>query len=411
MDYQINDLNRKLPTVMCVDINSCFATVEQQANPLIRDKPVVVAAYTTSSGCILASSIEAKRLGIKTGMRVRQGKLLCPNLIVLPPDAGKYRAVHLVLKRILEDYSDNTKPKSIDEFMLDLEGYPSLNRGMITVAEEIKERIKSEAGEWISVSIGIGTSRFWAKTASNLKKPDGLEVIDYKNVRKVYSGLELEDLCGINRGSTARLNGVGIYTVSEFLKADISQLKAAFKSVNAYYWYWRLRGWEIDDVDFGVKSFSQSYALPKPLTSEEELMSIMAKLVEKMTRRMRQAGYETGGINLGLIYCDRSYWNKSRKLKEPIYDSREIFRQAKKTLSDSPKKPVANLSVACFLLRKKNTAQLVLFDDVLKKERLSRAQDEINDIWGDYAIGMSRMMSLDKKIIGDKIAFGGIRDM
>src|SRR5690242_1901863 len=98
---------------MHIDINSCFATIEQQANPLLRNKPVAVGAYVTSSGCILAASYEAKRLGVKTGMRVKEGKMLCPNLIVVSPDPAKYRFVHLKLRKILKRYTDNVVPKSI----------------------------------------------------------------------------------------------------------------------------------------------------------------------------------------------------------------------------------------------------------------------------------------------------------
>ena len=100
MDSQIKlDFNRRPSSIMHIDLNSCFASVEQQANPLLRYKPVAVAAYDTPNGCILAASIEAKRLGIKVGLRVKEGRLLCPNLIVRSPDSDKYRSVHLASKK------------------------------------------------------------------------------------------------------------------------------------------------------------------------------------------------------------------------------------------------------------------------------------------------------------------------
>src|SRR5579872_2145080 len=92
-DYTNLPFNAKSPTILHIDLNSCFATIEQQANPKLRGKPIAVAAYTTPSGCIVAPSIEAKRFGIKTGMRVKDGKMLCRDLIVLPPDPNKYRVV------------------------------------------------------------------------------------------------------------------------------------------------------------------------------------------------------------------------------------------------------------------------------------------------------------------------------
>ena len=107
MENQINlPFNPKISTVMHIDLNSCFASIEQQANPLLRGKPVAVAAYTTPSGCIVAPSIEAKTYGIKTGMRVKDGKMLYPNLIVIPPDPWKYRNIHLKLRDVLKTYVD-----------------------------------------------------------------------------------------------------------------------------------------------------------------------------------------------------------------------------------------------------------------------------------------------------------------
>src|SRR3990172_11297955 len=127
MNYELG-FNPKPSTIMHMDLNSCFATIEQQANPMLRGKPVAVAAYTNSSGCIIAPSNEAKRYGIKTGMRVKDGKLLYPKLIVLPPDPWKYRTVHLQLKNLLLNYTEELVPESIDEFVLNLYIYPSMNK-------------------------------------------------------------------------------------------------------------------------------------------------------------------------------------------------------------------------------------------------------------------------------------------
>ncbi|MFH1648871.1 MAG: DNA polymerase IV, partial [Patescibacteria group bacterium] len=189
--------NPKPSTIMHVDINSCFATIEQQANPSLRGKPVAVAAFDSPSGCILASSIEAKKLGIKTGFRVKEGKLICPDLIVLEPDPPKYRDVHLKLRNLLRTYTENVIPKSIDEFVLNLEGYPAYKKGMFSVGKEIKKRIKNEVGEWITVSVGVGPNRFLAKTASGLNRPDGLDEINENNHVEVFRSLKLTDLCGI----------------------------------------------------------------------------------------------------------------------------------------------------------------------------------------------------------------------
>src|SRR3970040_2084529 len=129
-------------------------------------------------------------------MRVKDGKLLYPALIVLPPDPWKYRNVHLGLRRILSDYTAHFSPKSIDEFVLNLEGYPAFQKGMRELAREIKTRIKREVGDWLSVSVGIAPNRFLAKTGASLHKPDGLDEINKGNFLDIYSKLALTDLCG-----------------------------------------------------------------------------------------------------------------------------------------------------------------------------------------------------------------------
>ena len=132
MDSQISlNFNRRPSSIMHIDLNSCFASVEQQANPFLRYKPIAVAAYDTPNGCIVAASIEAKRLGIKVGLRVKEGRLLCPDLIVRTPDSDKYRAVHIALKKLLSDYTPKIVPKSIDEFVLDFSGTPAFQKGHV----------------------------------------------------------------------------------------------------------------------------------------------------------------------------------------------------------------------------------------------------------------------------------------
>src|SRR2546423_1259011 len=189
MDLQ---LNRNDPKIMHIDLNSCFATVEQQANPLLRGKPIVVAAYNSPNGCVVSPSMEAKRYGIKTGMTVRDAKLLYPPVIVKTPDPPKYRSVHQRFAKIFRDYSPSVTPKSIDEAVIDFSDTFALsNKSLTEIGREIKRRMRAEIGEWISCSVGIGTNRFLAKLAAGLHKPDGLVVITHENVKDIYAKLTL----------------------------------------------------------------------------------------------------------------------------------------------------------------------------------------------------------------------------
>jgi len=400
------DFNSSPSTVMHIDLNSCFATIEQQANPFLRDKPIVVAAYDTPNGCIVAPSVQAKKLGIKVGMRVKDARLLCPDLIVLSPDPDKYRAVHLSLKKILSTYTPTVSPKSIDEFVLDFTGTPGLQRGLMIISQEIKSRIKKEVGDYLTVSIGLGPNRFLAKTASNLHKPNGLDEINKDNYLEIYKGLTLTDLNGIAHQNAIRLNTVGIYTVLDFFRADLRTLRMAFRSVLGYYWFVRLRGWEVDDVEWGVKSFGHSYSLPKFLTKPEDLAPLLSKLVEKVGFRLRGADFQARGVHLGLLFRDNEYWHRGLSLDQPIFQSQDIYRVAYRLLYRSPYHlPVRNMAVSCFNLSPKTILQLGLFEDRLKKESLVKAIDDINHRWGNFVITPATMVNTND-VICDRISFG-----
>jgi DNA polymerase-4 len=403
--------NQKPSTIMHLDLNSCFATIEQQANPFLRGRPIAVAAYASPSGCILAPSIEAKKLGVKVGMRVKEGKLICPELQILPPDPWKYRNIHLSLKKLLSDYTNDCTPKSIDEFVLNFEGYPSFQKGMANVALEIKDRIKSEIGDWLTISVGIAPNYFLAKLAAGLKKPDGLEEINFSNFESVYNHLTLLDFPGIKKANTARLNSAGIYTVLDFYQSTISDLRSAFHSICGYYWYLRLRGWEIDDVEFSRKSFGNMYSLPKPLSKPEDLSPILHKLVEKCSFRLRKSGYSARGVHVALLYRDHSFWHHGHVASTLLFDSRDIYKRAFKILTSSPyHTPVANIAVSCFDLTKNNSLQLDLFGRLQKQHSLVSALDTINQKYGNFIITPAAMLGTSS-LVPDRISFGGIKDL
>lgn len=412
MDYLANlQFNPKDPTVMHIDLNSCFATIEQQANPLLRGKPVVVAAYKTPAGCILAASIEAKKLGIKGGMRVKDARQVYPAVIIMEPDPWKYRNVHLSLRHLLQKYTNNLHAKSIDEFVLDLDGFPSMRMGICNVAAEIKSRIRSEIGEWLSVSIGVAPNRYLAKVASGLHKPDGLDILDKNTYEKIYKNLSLMDLCGIKVNNTARLNKQGIFNVWDFYNVSPKTLQIAFHSVFGYYWYLRLHGWEVDDIESSRKSYGNSVALGQNLSTLEQLSPILMKLVEKMSRRMRLAGYSAAGVHLSLLYRDGNYWHKGVSLRQPLFSSGDIYRVALKLLTKSScKNFVHTIAVSCFALTKEKNKQLNILENLDTKRNLYTALDSINDRWGDFVISPAKMVSIPD-VVKDRIAFGGIKEL
>lgn len=415
MDYQINNFfNPANPLKMHIDINSCFATIEQQANPLLRGRPIAVVAYNSPGGCVLAASIEAKRFGVKTGMHLKDARILCPGILSLMPDPNKYRFIHLGLREILGKYTPNLTPKSIDEFVLDIGSSPPNIKKMSSweIGNRIKEEIKESLGEWMKVSIGAGPNRFLAKVGAGLKKPDGLEIIDKTNYLKVYETLKLTDLYGINKRLEIRLNMANIFSTLDFYKADIGRLKIAFQSILAEYWFMRLRGWEIDDVDFTRKSFGNSYALPHSEGTLEELIPILQRLTEKTGIRVRKSGFRAKGVAISLTFRERGgFWHKSKKLKREISDTRDIYKEAVKLLRECPRiKPVHVIAVTCFNLTKKDFLQLEIFEDSIKKKNLVDAIDKINTSWGSFVLTLGRSLKL-KHEIKDRIAFGAVSEL
>lgn len=404
----VQSINTSVPMIMHIDLNSCFATIEQQAHPHLRGKPIVIAAYLTPGGCILAPSIEAKKLGIKTGMRIFEARQIYPNIIVRDTDPELVRDVNLKFMRIFKDYSPKVIPKSIDEAIIDFSPVSSKTTDLIAAGKEIKDRLKKEIGEWISCNIGIATNRFLAKLAASLHKPDGLDLINYKNLRQVYSLIKLTDLNGINTRFESRLNINGIKSPLEFFQAELNFLKKnVFQSISGYYWFLRLRGWEIDDYELKRKSFGQEYSLKEKNADPEKLKKIIMKLCEKMGRRLRQSAQLTSGIHLGILYQDYSFWHKGKKINQSISSTKELFNNIMLLFYLQPRiKIVSKISVSCFSLTQKDNLQLSLIDfGEEKNNKISEALDKINDRFGEFTITPAVMMGMKDTVV-DRIAFG-----
>lgn len=409
MDLPINTTN---PAVIHIDLNSCFATIMQQAHIQLRGKPLVIAAYTTLGGCILSPSIEAKKLGIKTGMRVGEAKEICPEVIVRQSDTSLIRDASRKFIKICQDYSPDVTPKSIDEVVMNFSGMENYwKKPLEEIGQEIKKRFRKEIGEWISCNIGIATNRVLAKLASSLHKPDGLDVINQQNLHQVYSSINLTDFPGINIRYQIRLNAAGIFTPLDFLSArDDFLRKIVFKSIVGHYWYLRLRGYEVDDLETTRKSFGQEYSLGEKTGDPEKLSKLIMMLTEKMGRRLRASKQTAQGIHLALLYNDWTFWHKGKKFSESLYTTAELFQKIMYIFSQQrEKKIVRKISIACFDFIPNNSQTLFLFEDSIEKKRkVSAAVDEINDRYGEYVISPALMIESKKTII-DRIAFGNRR--
>lgn len=407
-------INNAEPLIMHIDLNSCYAIIEQQANRLIRHKPVGVAAYASPGGFIIASSYEAKRLGIKL-MRIREAREITKDIIILTPDPEKYFFAHRLFRQVLERYTSDVEAKSIDEFVVDFRGSPAIREGksLVEVGRQIKQDIKEALGDYVTVNIGIASNRFLAKIAAGLDKPDGLDVITTTDILNVYGQLDLIDLPGINYRFKARLNLAGIFTPLDFFEAPLHTLKhEVFHSVFGYYWYLRLRAYPIDAEKFKIRSFGNDYAVGEKTDDPEQVARLLMKLCEKTGRRLRKHDYQAQGISLWMSFENGMVWGKSKRTQAFLYSTQEIYLHVIKLLKlvVIPAR-VTHINIAVFDVSPATPIQLGLFDGTrLDSKSLARASDVINDRYGEFTVVPAVMAHMEHVII-KRVPFGSVRDI
>lgn len=417
--------NTSRPLVMHVDLNSCFATVEQQARPMLRGRPVAIVNRRAERATIVTASYEARASGVSLGMSLSQAKRLCPDLVGVESDPPKYRHVYHKLISIMSDYSPHIQMKSIDEGVIDFTRSTDLikRRDLVEVGYEIKRRLKEEIGCHMRCNIGIAPNRFLAKMAASLHKPDGLDVINHENLREVMSELTLKDLTGIASRNEHRLNAVGIYTPLDMLDATPEMLHEAFHSICGEQWHQRLRGWEVDDVDYDLKSCGRQYVMEVRGASREVVMARMHNLVESVGAKLRKAGKSARGVGVYVRMSDGDYlgssngrwgkkggyWHEKYLAPLPFYSDQAIWRITKRLMAYAPTGDVREIGVHCYHLHDGLGDQLSLFGDELAREqRVVWAIDEINARYGDRTIHSGNTLGTDD-LVKQKIPFGSTR--
>ena len=406
-----DNLNREKPMIMFIDLNSAFATAEQQAKPSLRGKPMGVTNRISRECCVIAASYEAKALGIRVGMRLSEAKSIYPKFVMLETDAPKYHRVYEKLVKIMLDYSPKVKMKSIDEGIIDFHGMePVLNgRSLVDIGYEIKQRVKDEIGDWMRVNIGIAPNIFLAKQAAGWHKPDGLDVIDHNNIKEYYSEMKLLDLTGIAEHYSARLNSHNIFSPLDFLGASEYKLKRqVFSSVVGTYWYRRLRGWEIDDYETKLGMVGRQWVVRDPSHKSEYLLPCLAFLCETAGVKMRFRNVEARGICVWAKLQNGEFFKLKRMYKSSFYTNQEVYRRAMELFNQRPSGAVVtSIGVYCYGLEPSKVSQMSMLEDVSKIGDLTKAMDEINDYYGKMTLHMAITLA-GKKIIKQKIPFGGV---
>ena len=396
---------------MHIDLNSCFAMVEQQARPHLRGRPVGVTNRNTEYTCVVAASYEAKRLGVKVGMNFHDARLLAPDLVLVESDPPKYHHVYQILVGIMSSYSPHITMKSIDEGIIDFGGTELINRRPLAdIGQEIKQRLREQVGNWMSCNIGIAPNRFLAKTAASLHKPDGLNIIDHNNLRQVLAELELTDLTGIAERNQARLNAVGIYKPLQFLDAQSDILhRHVFKSICGDDWYKRLRGWEVDDAEHDVKTIGRQFVIDQMRPTDDEVRTRLAYLCETTAIKLRYKNLAARGIFVYVRYASGDYWYERRMFKSTFFTNAEVMRRATLLFNRAPGGDwVREIGVSCYGLEPSNSNQVSLLDEINREVWLTEAVDTINAQFGEFTITFAVSVGA-KTTVKQKIPFGSTR--
>jgi DNA polymerase-4 len=329
---------------------------------------------------------------------VREARKLIPRIKLVECDPIKYRYVTQGIFSIFRDYTPIVEPYSIDEAFLDLTGHVKNFKSSKVVAKEIKKRIKCEIGGWLTCSVGISFTRFLAKVASELQKPDGLTLIRPRYIPRLYKQLKLTDVCGINKRMAARFNRLGILSLMDLYNYPETNILQAMGRPGWYLWA-KIRGQEIEEVDpdsqRAPKSIGHSYCLPIVTRDLDYLGKILMKLCEKTGRRLRESGRVANKVYVGWSYKYQYGEYLHRKTPKPIFDTLDIWKIAFKLLSSSVRSDVSMLAITVANLLPWS-GQMEFWHDTIKQKSLTRALDDVNDKFGEYTVFHGRMFGTDR---------------
>lgn len=292
-------------TLRClfVDFNSYFASVEQYDDPSLLDRPVAVVPVMSATTCCIATSYEAKAFGVKTGTPVWEALELCPGLVLREARPARYVAMHHRLMAAIEDCIPHGKAESIDEVPCWLIGRERQRDNAEAIAHRIKQKLADEGfSPAIRCSIGIAPNRFLAKTASDMRKPDGLTVIEQDDLPHKLHGLELRDFCGIGPAVEARLQLAGIQTAEQLCAASRQRLRTAWGSIEGERYWLQLQGHELPGRTERRGSLGHSHVLGPELRSFEGARAVLFKLLAKAAMRLRREGFLAGGLSLRIRF-------------------------------------------------------------------------------------------------------------
>lgn len=389
---------------MFLDLNSYFASVEQQENPELRGKPVGVCPVMADSSFIVAASYEAKAFGVKTGTQIGEAKRLCPEIQLLPAGFSNYVAYHEAVKRALEGVLPIEEVCSIDEMRFRLLGEECQPDRAREIALRMKDVLRDEVGECITASVGIAPNPFLAKIATELEKPNGLVMLEAKDLPGRLLELPLMGFTGINKRMRARLEAHGIFTAADLCAASARDLRLAFGSVMGEEWFYMLRGYEAPRKKTQRRTLGHSHVLAPEFRHEQGCKEVLVRLLNKAAARLRAEGLFASGVSFHVTGFEKSWEGHER------FDS----TQATQSFLDSFHRlwPRADfirprsVGVTFTGLIEKGAVTPSLFDDddQTAQTELSHAIDSMNRKFGKNSVYLASTHR-SKDTAKEKIAF------
>ena len=387
-------------SILHIDMNSCYASIECLHRPAIRHLPVAVGGDVEARhGIILAKNELAKKYGVKTGEALWQAKQKCPALVIVPPRYELYLRFSRMAREIYSEYTDLIEPFGLDEAWIDVTG-SGVFGDAVHIAEEIRQRVKFELG--ITVSIGVSYNKIFAKLGSDFKKPDAVTVFGKEDYREKVWPLPVEDLFYVGRATERKLKSRCIRTIGDLARTNPELLHSWFGKMG-YILHMFANGNDTTPVaPMGeaaiIKSVGNSTTTPRDLTCEEDVNIIFYVLAESVAARMREDGFRARTVQISLRDCDLFTFERQCKLSTPTCLASELHDAGMRLLRANYgfSKPLRSVGIRGTDLVPIDTAiQLNLFEDPVrreKRERLEIAVDDLRRRFGNQSVARAVTM-------------------
>ncbi len=314
--------------ILHVDMDAFYASVEERENPSLVGKPVIVGGTAESRGVVAAANYEARKYGVHSAMASGQAKRLCPHAVVIKPRIDFYAAVSRQIQEIFERFTPVIEPLSLDEAFLDVRGSLSLFGSAVGIGRQIKSQIRKELR--LVASIGIAPSKFVAKIASDVKKPDAFVVVEPDQVQAFLDPLPVTRLWGVGKVTADVFSRLGLQTISQLRKLSAREITDLIGNSGEHYWQ-LAHGIDERSVvpDREAKSISHETTFAEDIQDDEVLQDWLSELVDQVARRLRGDDLKGRTIEIKVRFADFQTITRSVTLREPTNITSELWDAAK----------------------------------------------------------------------------------